>query len=1507
YNPVTKQLRKIERLKFAVVFDQAADQGEQTNKSLLPEMASPFEHLYQQLLANYPSARKWRRSKPIPDLTSSLAKKSTDWIHATSIFYKLFGDEQGIYQLDSAYLDSIGIDASSINPKTLKIYHKGKELPIIVLGEEDDSFDETDFIQFYGERNEGDTTYFDPYTDTNVYWLTWGGDPGLRMKSRTVTNETGAEIYDHIERIHLEQDNVYHEGDNSLAIINTEQVGGEGWVWRFFYAGDREIISIPTPHVSESNIASSVKIKLRGTTSDPIQPSHHVNVLFNNKLIGDFYFNGTEDYLFEAALPSIQDEENQLELISIGDTGAKIDQFYLDWIELKYPRQLVAENDALEFSMMSEGTRVAQATLWGFTDPNIQLLDLTNHAYLSNPRIIAGKRLLFRVVSAGFDDGFFVQFQINSETFISEWHRGHNLVEIDEVSGQVLTTHHFDTHSSAVESDAMARYIQRLPAGRIVLAGIMDEGSQNLTSAAYLALESLGSQLIRSVRFRDSWAMIGRKGADIGTVPESIKSRGSGVATVKDTVVVAGAGHDYYLTFSDTLKPFQKFIAVSQKAMKYPTKAMLDTTADLTATQNGADLIIITHKNFLNSARHLADYRAGHNSLRVKVVDVEDIYDEFNFGLINPQAIKDFLNYAYLYWGAPAPRYVIFFGDASWDFKKHKGADAKENYVPSYGNPVSDNWYVCFDGPDDFLPEMLVGRIPVELAAQAETVVDKIIAYEKTPTSSWKKNILFITGGFNRSEQAMFMSQTDYLINNFVIPPPASCRPLQINKTTEGYFEGEKKKEILDGINHGALWVNFLGHAGSRTWDLMFNHSDVDELSNQNKYPFITSMTCHTGRFADPENSFAEHFLLAENKGAIAFWATTGWGYVFQDNVLLKNLFKSTLLDTTHLLGNATTYAKLKLWENYGNSIYNISTIHQYTLLGDPVMDLALPEMPDLTIGPHDVSFSPYTPLESDSSVAISIKIQNWGLATKDSFKVDIYDVKQNQIIPISEGILIPPTGLEDSLTVHWDLKDQAGEHIIHVEVDPDNAIEEFDEENNNYDYPLYVYSSKISVSKPFDFHVLPPRHITLQVNNATSQSASQLNPFYQFELDTTDSFDSPLHITSPKIPQGIIVTKWQAPDLLDTTTYFWRCRTVKGDEVGIWITASFFTCADSIGFNWKQHHLKQFIHNIYQNTQLLNRGIQIEPRLFILEVESAGYEDGNYARILVNSQPVLGPHRGHNVVVVNPKDGQVVFVKNFDTLDSQNEANAMADFINSVTEGSYVLVAIMDEGSYNMTENAYLALESIGSNLCRRVGYRDAWAIAGIKGAPLGSVKEQLVQAGMGVAAVQDTLTNYFTTGSMTSPPIGPANAWYDFTWDQDINDPGTNITLDVIGFNKRLSQWDTLRVGISHEAEKNLSLIPASTYHLIRLHAVLTDDDGLNTPYLHDWSISYSPVADPAIGREVVEMSSDSLMEGDVMKIDLKVYNVGMTIADSVVLHFSLSHPDSGKAQLFEDKILT
>lgn len=1498
YNPATQALLKVERLRLVIYFN-ASEETPVSGQNELKAPDNPFTTIYAHLLANPATAEKWRHERlPQPQQTSS-------WLHPNSTYYKLLIAHTGIYRLDFFYLTNLGLPISNIDPATFKIYNRGMEIPLLVQGQTDHRFDADDFIEFYGQKNHTDSTSDDPYTDTNVYWLTWGNDEGLRMNSR-ISLKTGLrEIDSYIEHIHIEQENEYYPGDNDYQIHNTELVPGEGWIWRFFFPGEETTITIPVSGLVVAGQPPRLMIKFIGTTLDPVRPNHHVKIFLNNELIGDFYFTNTGTYIFESPVPRLLNGDNELVIRSAGDTGAKVDQFYLDWIDLQYPRDFSATNDQLNFGISNENSS-SRFYLWGFTDPHIQLFDLTTSSVIDSLEVQAGKKNIFEVTSAGFNDGNLARILINSKPVVAGGLRGHNLAVIDESSGELLETAHFDTYESSAEADGMARYIRALPIGRLVLAAIKDDGSAKMTEAAHQALESLGSRLTRNVQMRDSWAMIGKKGAAIGTAIEQLTPAGAGVAAVRQQLIYPGGGQDFYAIAGERIDQSKQYLAVSEKGLLQPAVARLDTSVDLRNPQNGADLIIITHARFWYDAQRLAQYRMSQNGLRVKVVDVQEIYDEFNYGVLDPRSIKEFLKYAYLTWQAPAPSSVILFGDASWDYKKNLGEATNENYVPSYGNPVSDNWFVCLDGEGDVLPDMVIGRIPVISSEQAAMIVDKIIAYEHTPSSAWKKNMLFITGGFNRNEQNLFMSQTRSLIQQYVIPTPASCRPFQINKTTEGYFEGEKKEEVLSAINRGMVWANFLGHAGSRTWDLMFSHPDIEELTNQDRYPFITSMTCHTGRFAEPEgSSFGEHFLLTPNKGAIGFWGTTGWGYIFQDNILLKELFQTVLIDTIHALGEATTLAKLRLWAGYGFSSYSTNIIQQYTLLGDPLLNLALPELPDLTIGPEDVSFHPPAPAEADSIVTIKLTIQNWGLATRDSVAISIFDQKGSESIAIAGPIKRPPIGLEDSTIVHWQLKEQAGEHMLRLVVDQADLITEVDEQNNFLETPLYIYSSKITISRPFEYQIVAPSNVTVQVNNPGTSSTDKTARLYHFELDTSQSFTSPLMIASPPIPEGTLVTRWKTPPLTDTTTYFWRCRVREGAEMSNWITSSFSTRAAAGHLIWQQRHPQHFQKNNFDHTSSSMLGMKLEENRFVFLVESAGHDDGNFARILMNGLPVAEQHRGHNLVAINATDGQVIGYRSFDTWASTNQADSMADFINGLENSNYVLIAIRDDGSLSMTEKAYQSLESIGSRFCRQVKFRDSWAMVGIKGAPIGSVAEQLTPATQGIAAVRDTLVNYQLQGSVTSPAIGPATVWNFFSWEQDIAPAGANITLEVIGFNKRLAQWETLLQNLSNFKQEDLSSINAGSYPLIRLRANLSDDDGRNTPTLRNWAVSFVPVPDPAIAAEVISLSADSLVENDRLELTAQVHNVGMKVADSVKIRFSLKTPNRGNVTLGVEQV--
>ena len=135
---------------------------------------------------------------------------------------------------------------------------------------------------------------------------------------------------------------------------------------------------------------------------------------------------------------------------------------------------------------------------------------------------------------------------------------------------------------------------------------------------------------------------------------------------------------------------------------------------------NNADYIAIVHASLASAIQPLLDRRAA-EGLRVKKVDVQDIYDEVSGGRVDPEAIRTFLAYAYQQWnqGGPRPTYVLLVGDGHYDFKNHAATNLP-NLIPPYllhvdpflGETAADNRYASVDGPDDFLPDMHIGRIP---------------------------------------------------------------------------------------------------------------------------------------------------------------------------------------------------------------------------------------------------------------------------------------------------------------------------------------------------------------------------------------------------------------------------------------------------------------------------------------------------------------------------------------------------------------------------------------------------------------------------------------------------------------------------------------------------------------------------------------------------------------------------------------------------------------------------
>ena len=352
--------------------------------------------------------------------------------------------------------------------------------------------------------------------------------------------------------------------------------------------------------------------------------------------------------------------------------------------------------------------------------------------------------------------------------------------------------------------------------------------------------------------------------------------------------------------------------------------------------------------------------------MRVAVVDVQDVYDEFSAGLLDPYAIHDFLAYAYASWQPPAPLYVLLVGDGHYDFKNYLGSNFV-NYIPPILEDVdrfalkqtaADNRFVTIAG-EDLLPDMHLGRFPVRTAAETTAIVNKLLTYALPTTGDWIYKTTFVAD--NPDTGGDFHYFSNLIADNDL---PAIYWREKLYYTIGVNTEAQVRSALLSGWNSGRLLISFVGHGGYTFWSNFLWDSDANGLTNTGKYPFIVPMTCLEGYYIalipnDPTRivySFAESYLRVANRGSIGSFSPTGLGLASGHDRLERGLFKAFFEDHNAQFGPATTQAKLYMMAVTGNSFQDL--VDTYVLIGDPAASLPLAELPDLSVKKEGTSIN---------------------------------------------------------------------------------------------------------------------------------------------------------------------------------------------------------------------------------------------------------------------------------------------------------------------------------------------------------------------------------------------------------------------------------------------------------------------------------------------------------------------------------------------------------------------
>jgi len=369
------------------------------------------------------------------------------------------------------------------------------------------------------------------------------------------------------------------------------------------------------------------------------------------------------------------------------------------------------------------------------------------------------------------------------------------------------------------------------------------------------------------------------------------------VTTHDNVKLITGVTGSYVFRRAEVHGQPSEYYAAGPSAWKAPPAMTKMANQDLRGYSGGADFIIITSEEFRSAAERLRAHREqqSYGWFNTYVADVSRIYNEFSGGLPDVSAIRDFLKYAYENW-SPHPQFVLLFGGATYDYKSILGK--RSTFVPTWQSLESldeiysystDDFFAKFGSSDNI--SLVLGRISSRTAAEAGTVVDKILRYDQqSARDPWKMRMLFVgddaftTEGGEIGDRTLHSDDQETLAGSTYTPDEFEKKKIYIAEyptvnTALGRRKPTANQAIIDQVNQGVLIFNYAGHGRA---DLLAHEhifevqTSVPQLINTDKLAVWYLATCGFSQFDDPNAYTGSEFLMNKpDGGAVAVVSAT--------------------------------------------------------------------------------------------------------------------------------------------------------------------------------------------------------------------------------------------------------------------------------------------------------------------------------------------------------------------------------------------------------------------------------------------------------------------------------------------------------------------------------------------------------------------------------------------------------------------------------------------------------
>ena len=920
-------------------------------------------------------------------------------------------------------------------------------------------------------------------------------------------------------------------------------------------------------------------------------------------------------------------------------------------------------------------------------------------------------------------------------------------------------------------------------------------------------------------------------------------------------------------------------------------------------------------------------------------VNVLDLYDELGYGIKrHPLCIRNLAFYVRDHW--PNAQYLFIVGKGieypnvrnATQLAQHAGVDF---FVPTYGFPASDNLLVADAASTEMA--LAIGRFPAKKPKEVWDYFNKVVQFESNAEElpqtlearGWMKQIMHLGGGGAAGEQ-QYIKNVLLQMENIIENNRFGGEVTSFYKTSSDPIETTQSEALKERINEGISILSFFGHSSANTFD--FNFDNPDTYDNYGKYLWLMSYGCFSGNAFTSNVGIGERFVLAEERGAIAFSASTSFGFSGALEALGKHTYEQVggglygrgigdvLKSSGEFLMNSTATGYVELGQ-------------QNVLQGDPALRLNVHPGPDYLVDETSVAFDPvYLHTELDSFDFV-FDIVNIGYNLSDTLlalKVEQQLPDGNRVLLVDTAVQAPAFRTSLRFTLPGFGEASRGMNRFFVTLDPDQALAELPaqaESNNELigpdgqpGVPVYIISNSLQT-------VEPPRFAIVQQSNPELR-VSTLNPFAErqkfiFQIDTSKHFDSPLLQTGEVESEGGLLSWQPALSMNDSTVYYWRVSPDSLPPVGYRWQNSSFVYLPSAPDGWNQSHYFQFTEDHFtymewpeetRSLDFVKNFIDVKiknrvysspygiPRYFVGNETAASYYgySGFPAGVMVGvldsltAEPWINPGGlpyGDDYAIT----GQGAFLFATDTPDDRAELIAFLEDV--VPQGFYVVFFTIQRNadqSYKPEEWSDDLIPYLEAQGCTMVGDLPnlgavkPYSLFYRKGHPEYGVNETITEPGE-TTEQHNAVPGDWTFGQLESVTIGPAASWENLYWKWGPQDSSDVVEMRVYGI--KAGGADSLLLSGLVAGEEDLQSVDASAFPYLRLEYAAEDEVHRSPPQLKYWRVHYQGLPDVAVApNKHFAFHADSLQQGDRLQLELAVENVSAYDMDSLLVRFSL-----------------